>query len=409
LSGTLCGLCPLHARLLPLGLLLLLLAPVVAPSQTENPTPPVKILVLPVSLGENSDPDVRQLLVAAMELQLEQAGLEPVRLSAAGEQALDARYSGRGEIDFDADLDELSGISFRAGADFLLMGGYIKGKEEITLQFYLADVAENKLLASTAKQARIDFSLDRVMFQALEEMRPRVEQPIARVARRKAAAVPAGESEQSGKEPKEVTVPAAAVRPETTPPEAERPGEGLDRSNAETSFRLHEFSLGFAPFVPLGWSSDTFNLSYAPFVYWNRRFEAGSGVWGFGAFAAVNMLEPQEVGLASFVHTLISAGVDLRYTITQARRLNVFARLFAGAALNVSDFSKLPDPEDLSRFMAVFAGGGGAMIAFSPSVGLAMDVTCQTFVYFWQEEKGGDIIPQWIIGLSPSLYIYTRL
>jgi hypothetical protein len=409
LSGILCGLFPFPVRLPQFCLLLLLLAPVAAPTQTETTSATVTVLVLPVSLSENSDAGFQQLLAAAMELQLEQAGLQPLRLSAGEEEALSARYSEGGETDLDADLDELLEISFRSGADFLLLGGYIKGKEEITLQFYLADVAEKRLLASTARQARIDFSLDRVMFQALEEMRPRVEQPIARVARRKAAAVPAGESDQSGKESQEATMPAAAVRPETIPPEAERPGEGLGRSEAEIRFRPHEFSLGFAPFVPLGWSSGAFNLSYAPFVYWNRRFETGSGVLGFGAFAAVNMLEPQEVGLASFVHTLISAGMDLRYTITQARRLNLFARLSAGAAVNVSDFSKLPEPEDLSRFMAVFAGGGGAMIAFSPGVGLAMDVTCQTFVYFWQEEKGGDIIPQWIIGLSPSLYIYTRL
>jgi hypothetical protein len=392
------------ARLL-VPLCLFFLFPAGIHPQADNLEASPLVLVLPVSLGEDQDPGFHGVLVSAMELQLEQAGLGTLRLPAGEEAALSARYGASGEIDLTAEGAELFTVSSRAGADFLLVGGYIVEKEGIMINFYLADVKARQLLASVAKQARIDFSLDRVMFQALEEMRPRVEQPIARAARRKAeaAARAAGEQESGAKMPEQVKSEAETMQPEIIPPAG--PEAGAD----EPRFRPHEFSIGFAPFVPVGWSNETFNLSYSPFVYWNHRRLSGGKIVGLGAFAAVNLLEPQALGLASYLHTLISAGVDFRITGLEDHRLVPFGRLTGGAAFNVSDFSKLPDPDDLSRFMGFFAGGGGAMLAFSPSVGLAVDVTYAAFVYFWQEEKGGDIEPQWIMGFSPSIYIYTRL
>ena len=395
---------PLRYQLL-VPVFLLLSAAIPAQSEHIPVSPLVTVLVLPVSLGEEADLGFHEVLVTAMELRLEQAGLLTLRLTAREEEALSARSRARGELDFDAESARLFEISHRVNADFLLLGGYIKSAEGITINFFLADVEAGKLLASAARQARIDFSLDRVMFQALEEMRIQAEQPIARVARRKAeeAARPAGEREADRSASEEVNGQAEALRPEAIPPAV------TTESAEEARPRHHEFSIGFAPFVPVGWSSEAFNLSYAPFVYWNHRRAAGRGMLGMGVFAAVNVLEPEGVGLASYMHTLISAGADFRFGSPEERRLGTFARLSVGGAVNVSDFSKLPEPEALSRFMAFGAGGGGAMISLSPGVGLAVDVTCEAFVYFWQKEKGGAIRPQWIMGFLPSIYIYTRL
>jgi hypothetical protein len=391
---------PLSTQLL-VPVLLLLSAAVQAQTENIPVSPLVTVLVLPLSLGEEADLGFHEVLATAMELQLEQAGLLTLRLGAEEEEALSARYSARGELDFDAESARLFEISNQANADFLLLGGYIKSEEGIKINFFLADVETGKLLASTARQVRIDFSLDRVMFQALEEMRIQAEQPIARVAGRKEAARPAGEREADRSASEDAL--SEAPRPEAIPPAP------AAESAEEARPRHHEFSIGFAPYVPVGWSSEAFNLSYAPFVYYNHRRAAGRGMLGMGVFAAVNVLEPVGVGLASYMHTLISAGADFRFGSPEDRRLGLFARLSAGGAVNVSDFSKLPEPEALSRFMAFGAAGGGAMIAISPGVGLAVDVTCEAFVYFWQQEKGGAIRPQWIMGLLPSIYIYTRL
>jgi hypothetical protein len=401
----------LSARVLAAFFLILLPPPPAVSQDVSLPDlPETTVLVLPLPLGGEADRSFRGVLVAAMELQLEQAGLRPLRLAAAAEEALAARYGSRGRIDFDAEGAGLFETSLRAGADFLLVGGYIREKEGITINFYLADVEAGTLLASVAKQAMIDFSLDRVMIQALEEMRPFVEQPIARVVRRKAeaAARRPGEQEAGRGASEEVNAQTETAQPEAVLPDR-IPGAGPPESAEVARFRPHEFSIGFAPFIPLGWSGETFNLSYAPFAYWNYRRSTARGVLGVGAFAAVNLFEPRVAGLASYLHTLITAGADFRYTGPEHRRPNLFVRLSAGGAVNVSDFSKLPEPENLSRFMAFGAGGGGAMLALSPSVGLAVDVTCEVFVYFWQEEKGGDIRTQWILGISPALYIYTRL
>jgi hypothetical protein len=79
-------------------------------------------------------------------------------------------------------------------------------------------------------------------------------------------------------------------------------------------------------------------------------------------------------------------------------------------AVNVSDFSSLPAiaQEGLSRVLVQGSAGAGALFAFSESVGIAIDVMYETFVYFYEGENGGGVNTDWIMGFVPSVYLYTR-
>ena len=124
----------------------------------------------------------------------------------------------------------------------------------------------------------------------------------------------------------------------------------------------------------------------------------------------MNIFDAEETGIAEYFHYIVPLGFDVRYTTAGDSRLGLFVRADVGAGINVSDFSSLPAEaqKGLSRFLAYGSGGVGAMFAFLPSVGIAIDVMYETFVYFYKEESGGGIKTDWIMGFVPSVYLYTR-
>jgi hypothetical protein len=178
----------------------------------------------------------------------------------------------------------------------------------------------------------------------------------------------------------------------------------------EARFRPFEFSIGFSPFVPVAVANRVFGLGYAPFVYGSYRIPLAAGVLGLGVYTGLNVFDSEEAGLASYFHYVVPVGIDIRYTALERARIGLFVRACLGAAINVSDFSSLPAiaQQGLSRVLAQGSAGAGAIFAFSESVGIAIDVMYETFLYFYEEESGGGLKTDWIMGFVPSVYLYTR-
>jgi len=380
----------------------LFLSSVTVPAQSEKPAlqPKPSVLIASLPLEGSRDEGVRKVLASAMRFQLERIGTQTILFSTTDEEALVRDLLGEEEPDPRALAISL--IEFVSGLnhDFLALAGYIKDGGEIQVSFYIADLQRGEILASASRRARIDFSLDEAMIGALQEMLPRAEGRIEEVARRKAAEA-ARLAEARQEEAGEVVAEPTQLPQELPVAEVEK----------EERFRPFEFSIGFSPFVPVGVANQVFSLSYAPFVYGSYRIPLSAGVLGLGVYTGLNVFDSEEAGIASYFHYVVPVGIDVRYTTAGASRLGLFARAGMGAAINVSDFSSLPAiaQEGLSRFLAYGSGGVGAMFAFSNSVGIAIDVMYETFVYFYQEESGGGIRTDWIMGFVPSIYLYTRL
>jgi hypothetical protein len=130
---------------------------------------------------------------------------------------------------------------------------------------------------------------------------------------------------------------------------------------------------------------------------------------GLGVYTGLNVFDSEEAGVGSYFHYVLPVGLDVRYTALDKARIGLFVRACAGVGINVSDFTSLPQvaQEELSRVLALGSGGAGATFAFSESVGIAVDVMYETFVYFY-EDSGGGIKMDWIMGFVPSIYLYTR-
>jgi hypothetical protein len=388
----------------------LFLSSVTVPAQSEKPAlqPKPSVLIASLPLEGSRDEGVRKVLASAMRFQLERIGTQTILFSTTDEEALVRDLLGEEEPDPRALAISL--IEFVSGLnhDFLALAGYIKDGGEIQVSFYIADLQRGEILASASRRARIDFSLDEAMIGALQEMLPRAESRVEEVARRKAAeaaSLAEARQEEAGEAGTEKPTGAGTV-PEPLPQEL--PVAEVER---EERFRPFEFSIGFSPFVPVGVANQVFSLSYAPFVYGSYRIPLSAGVLGLGVYTGLNIFDSEEAGIASYFHYVVPVGIDVRYTTAGASRLGLFARAGMGAAINVSNFSSLPAiaQEGLSRFLAYGSGGVGAMFAFSNSVGIAIDVMYETFVYFYQEESGGGIRTDWIMGFVPSIYLYTRL
>ncbi len=374
-----------------------------AQQAASSARPAVLIAVLP--LAGQGDPGVRKVLISSLRFRLEEAGLQVRLFTPAGQERLVEDLLEDRQRNIRTLTLALLELDSPVEHEFLAVAGYIKDGEEIQVDFSIADLEGEEILASASRRARIDFDLDEAMIRTIGEMLPqaagRIEEAIGRRASEEAEA---GVEMEAVDERGTAAVPEEALRSGMEEPAvASQPS--ADR------FRANEFSIGFAPYIPVGATREAFNLSYVPFLYWNYRIQLSTGVLGIGIYTALNLFEPEQLGLAAYFHRLVPVGLDARYSLPVGSRLGLIVRASLGAAFNVSDFSALPPSaqEELSRFLAYGLVGVGAAIAFSPNVGLAIDFMYETFLYFWQPEEGGKTNADWIMGLMPAIYLYTRL
>ena len=401
LAGGVSGFQKYFVSLLACGVLFVL-GSVRVHSRSEKTVPLGKpsVLIASLPLEGSRDEGVRKVLASVMRFQLERMGTQTLLFSTTDEEALVRDLFGEGERNPEFLIKSL--IEFFSGVnhEFLALAGYIREGEEIQVSFFIADLQRGEILASASQRARIDFTLDEAMIRTLRDMLPEAAGRIEEVARRKSAAAAILAEEQQAAE-------GAAVE---TGDQSTSVSVPL-KEHPEERFLPFEFSIGFAPFVPVSVAHDVFSLSYLPFAYGSYRIPLSAGILGLGLYTALNIFDSEEAGVASYFHYVVPIGIDARFTTLEGNPIGLFVRASTGVAINVSDFSSLPAiaQEGLSRFMAYAAGGVGAMFAISRNVGIAVDVMYETFVYFWQSDSGGGINTDWIMGLVPSVYLYTRL
>ncbi len=337
-----------------------------------------------------------------MRFQLEQMGAQTLLFASTDEEELVRDLFGKQERDPEVLIKSLMEFFSGVNQEFLALAGYIKEGEEIQVSFSIADLQMGEILASASQRARIDFTLDEAMIRTFRDMLPEAAGRIEEVARRNAAEAVKTAEEQVAAEGSEAE---AVAGDQSTSVPVPLPQEPVER------FRPFEFSIGFAPFVPVSVANDVFSLSYLPFVYGSYRIPLSAGILGLGLYTALNIFDSEEAGLASYFHYVVPIGIDTRFTTLEGSPIGLFVRASTGVAINVSDFSSLPAiaQEGLSRILAYAAGGVGVMYAISQNVGIAIDVMYETFVYFWQSDSGGGINADWIMGFVPSVYLYTRL
>ena len=371
-------------------------------SQSEKaaPLPRPSVLIASLPLEGARDEGVRKVLASVMRFQLERMGTQTLLFASTDEEELVRDLFGEEERDPEFLTKSLMEFFSGVNHEFLALAGYIKEGEEIQVSFFIADLQRGEILASASQRARIDFTLDEAMIRAFRDMLPEAAERIEEVARRKAAEAAKLAEEQQAAE-------GAAVETGDQSTSIPLPL----KEQPEERFRHFEFSIGFAPFVPVSVANDVFGLSYLPFVYGSYRIPLSAGILALGLYTALNIFDSEEAGIASYFHYVVPIGIDARFTTLEGNPIGLFVRASTGVAINVSDFSSLPAiaEEGLSRFMAYAAGGVGVMYAISRNVGIAVDVMYETFVYFWQSDSGGGINTDWIMGFVPSVYLYTRL
>lgn len=406
-----------HRRILslPACCVLLFLSSAALSAQSQTATPRTvsaeaqpSVLIASLPLEGARDDGVRKVLASVMRFQLERLGTQTLLYATTDEEALVRDLLG--EAKPDPDLLAVSLLELFSGLnhDFLALAGYIKDDREIQVSFYIADLGRGEILASASRRAPIDFTLDEAMIGAFRDMLNRVEGRIEEVAGAKAAeaARTAVAAEEGQRMEEDGDRAGDALTPEPLPERRIR-----EEAAGEERFRRFEFSIGFAPFVPVGVAGEVFSLGYAPFVYGNYRIPLSAGILGVGVCTGLNVFDSEEAGVASYFHYLVPVGIDVRYTSAGGSRLGMFARADVGVAINVSDFGSLPAiaQEGLSRFLLYGSGGVGTMFAITHSVGIAIDVMYEAFAYFYEKESGGGIETDWIMGFVPSIYLYTRL
>jgi hypothetical protein len=380
------------------------------PKDSELQTKP-SVLIASLPVEGSQDQGVRKVLASVMRFQLEGLGIQSLTFATTDEEALVRDLFGNGERDPDILMQSLLEFFSGLNHDFLAFAGYIKKGEEIQVRFYIADLRRGEILASVSRRARIDFALDDAMIRALRDMLPQAEARIAEVVRERAAeAKRSAEAKEKGEAVagKDVTDQEVGS---TTIPQRLPEEPSATAAPGEERFRPFEFSIGIAPFVPVGIANDVFGVSFAPFIYGNIRIPTEVGILGLGLSTGLNIFDAEEAGIGSYFHYVVPVGLDARFTTPEGAPIGLFVRADLGVAINVSDFSSLPATaqEGLSRFLAYGSGGVGAMLAISPSVGIAIDVMYEAFVYFYQKDSAGGIKTDWIMGFVPSIYLYTRL
>jgi hypothetical protein len=393
------------------------------PAHSQDRSPPIGpkpvALIAALPLAGPPDEGVRKVLTSVMRLELERQGLQTILFASADEQALvrdllegqprDSAGLLRGLVEFSAAGDR----------DFLVLGGYTQEVEEIQVDFGIADAEQGGVLGAVSIRAPIDFRLDDVLIRALRELLPMAEGKIAEVARRRAdeaalaqVAPPAqGEAGQEGEDGGMAEGAAPAAEGAAPAAEGAAPAAPWSSWSGGSRFRRLEFSIGFAPFIPLGAANATLGVGFVPFAYADYRIPTAAGILGIGLYSGLSLFTADAAGLASYFKYVVPVGVDLRFSGPEALRLGMFVRGGLGAGINASSFEKLPADlrDDLSRVLPYLYGGIGARLGFSEGVGLAVDVLYQTYAYLWRESPGGKVNAEWIMGFMPSLYFFTRL
>jgi len=393
-------------------------------NQPVSPENAIKAVayVIPQPAGAEQDLSFQTVLFAALRIELERSGLE-VRVL---DQAQLASLAG-------ASFETLLERARSADTDFLFVERYTRKVHDLKVEIVAYGVEEADLMASVTISGRIGLRLDEAVTQGANSLMPALETSIASAVQRRRdtlaarppvevalseQAQPAGESQAEPLSP----VPAKSAVPEAPPaaePKAAEAAGPQVPAQPETLPARPPSAVEVLPQRPLAWQaaagaasffpmlalSDVVKLGILSTLYLERLLSTSIGTLGLGLYAGYTSFLPADPSLAVYFQSLIPVGLDLRLTAFEKSRLGLFVRLLGGAAINVSDQSKVAGR--LTRVLPQLKAGAGVTVAFSRRFGISVEFLYEMLFYLYT--VNGAVANDLIMGFNaPAICIYTK-
>jgi hypothetical protein len=400
----------------------LLLSPrwaVFCQSQPRSPEEAIRAVayVVPQPGEGEQDLSFQAVLFTAMRIELERAGLE-VRVL---DEAELASLAGAAQ-------EALLERARSADTDFLIVERYTRVAQNLKVEIAAYGVEEADLMSSVTVSGRIGLRLDEAVTRGASELLPALETGIASAVQRRREALasrppvevalaeqaqPAG-GPQAGPlppAPVEPAVPEAAPAAEPATSEAAGPQTPLPIRPPTPAEAVPqrapgwEAAAGAASFFPMLALSGVVKLGILSTFYLERLLSTSIGTLGLGLYAGYAGFLPADPNLAVYFQSLIPLGLDLRWTAFERSRLALFVRLLGGAALNVSDQSKVSGR--LTRVLPQLKGGAGLSISVSRRIGISVEFLYEVLFYLYL--TNGGVANDLIMGFNaPSICVYTK-
>jgi len=378
--------------------------------------------IVPQPVGGEHDLSFQTVLLAALRIELERSGLE-VRVLDKAQLASLAR----------AAFETLLERARSADTDFLFVERYTRQVNDLKVEIVTYGVEEADLMASVTISGRIGLRLDEAVTRGANSLMPALETRIASAVQRRREAFaarppvevalaeqaqPAGESQAEplspvpakpavpeappAAEPKaaEVAGPQVPAQPETLPAKPPSAVEVLPQRPF-----AWQAAAGAASFFPLPALSDAVTMGILSTLCLERLVSTSIGTLGLGIYAGYTGFLPANPSLAAYFQSLIPVGLDLRWTAFERSRLGLFVRLLGGAAINVSDQSKVAGR--LTRVLPQLKTGAGLTLALSRRFGISVEFLYEMLFYLYT--ANGGVATDLIMGFNaPAICIYTK-
>jgi hypothetical protein len=372
-------------------------------------------------IGKERDLSFQPVLSTALRIELERAGLE----AGVPQEPELAPLAW-------ATVEALQELARGAGADFLFVVGYIKEGQDLRIAIAAYGVEEGERMASVRAKGRIGLRLDEAVTQAAKKLLPQLEASIASALQRRRKALAAqppvevalAEQAQPAGEPQEglqTEAPAEPAVPETSPSVEPEPVEAAQPQPSSAGALppqppavaeappqrplAWEAAAGAAPFFPMLALSDVFKLGIMGTLYLERILNTSIGTLGLGLYAGYTGFVPVDVNRAAYFKSLIPVGLELRWTAFERSRLGLFVRIVGGAAVNVSDQSKVAGR--LTRVLPQLKAGTGLTVAFSRRIGISVEFLYEMLFYLYM--VNGRVANDLIMGFdAPAICVYTK-
>jgi hypothetical protein len=331
-------------------------------------------VVQPLSPGESSKH--KQVIAKALRLFLEKRDLEVITSPVLEIVPVESENPTAGKMAMVNSKDLLT-MAKSLPADFLLLTLYGISDQQLQLVFSLFDIEESIHTATVKRTASIDFTLDRPIGDAVEELLQSIEHKLARYS----PLEPSTESAPPGDNPASEPPP---LSPETSPAVPKRV----------------EIAAAAAPFIPVGRTSDYFKIGLAAAVQASYRFGGGALQLEGGLFTGTYAFRAE--GLSGTAGTLlIPIGPMIGIVHRFASAIDLYLRLAGGAALMTVAPSGLEDR--LSKLLPFTMTAAGFRLDFGRKLG----VTAETNLAVFFETQDGALSPLW--GFTPAVYLRLRI
>jgi hypothetical protein len=331
-------------------------------------------VVRPLSDGENKKH--KEIITKALRLFLEKQNLEVITSPVLEGLPTGTQERTAGQM-VAVNSKDLLVMARSLPADFLLVTVYGFADQKLQLVFTLLDIEEGISCATVSRTTSIDFTLDRPIGEAVDELLRSIEHKLARYS----PLEPSAEVSQPADVPDSLALP---LTPEAPPADPKR----------------IEIAAAAAPFLPVGRTSDYFKIGLCTAVQASYRFGPGAVQWDGGLFAGTYMFRAE--GLSGTAGTvLVPLGPLIGVVHRFASGTDLFLRLAGGAALMSVAPSGLTDR--LSKLLPFALTAAG----FRLDLGIKLGVVAETNLAVFFETEDGRLSP--LVGFTPAVYLRLRI